>query len=194
MKATIHLFSARKIEYDTEESDGPPSIESLEKTYPGFTALMKRGDIIENIDESDYRSSTIYFFDGVNIIQKDTSTDDYGSPPLEFELITEFPPGYWDQPYNSESRLPVNNQFEPGKSDFYWHSESAWSPINLEKLGIQGLELKSNEVGFLFIYNGTKCFLLHDSSTLPHGGVLYVHDCGHLATAPEDAICISTTY
>jgi hypothetical protein len=203
-KATVHLFSARKIGYNARCCDGPPSIESIESTYPGFTAMMKRGDIIENVDEPDYRSSTIYFFDGIKIIRKDTSTtDDYGSPPLEFELITEFPPGYWDCSYysDSDSKLYINNHFEPNsKSDFYWHSECAWSPIDLRKLGIQGCELTENEDDTyyycVFIHNATTYFLIHDSPRLPQTvNTLFVYkSTNRCCPVSKDAICISTMY
>jgi hypothetical protein len=197
-KATVHLFSARKIGYDVQRYNELFSIESIERTYPGFTAMMKRGDIIENVDESDYRSSTIYFFDGTNIITKDTSTtDDYGSPPIEFELITEFSPGYWNCSYDcSYSECYVNNRFEPNhKSDFYWHSEYAWSPINLEKLGIQGKELEEYMGGYYyctFIHNGKEYVLTHNNPKLPENGVLYVYCDESSDPLWPDAVCIST--
>ena len=57
-KATVHLFSANKIGlYDDPSftSKTLPSIDALERTYPGFTAGLQKGDIIENIDQEDYR-------------------------------------------------------------------------------------------------------------------------------------------
>jgi len=138
-KATIHLISGRKIfgeEYDENEDlhYKPIPIDLIEKTYPGITKTMKRGDIIENIDESGYRSNGVFFFDGKKVIGQYYELDDYGSPPQTFYLITEFPPSYWDQDYG-ERVLKVNDAFQEGKSVFAWHSpEGTFSPLDLEKL------------------------------------------------------------
>jgi len=210
-KATVHLFSAHKIGYNTEEADRPPSIEDIERAYPGFTVGLKRGDILENVDEGDYRSSTIYFYNGTNIIYKETGEcDDYGTPPTEFALITEFPPGYWDQPYNQSRGLVINDRFEPGcESDFYWHSDETWSPIDLEKLGIQGAKLtkvvepwESNPkysstyyyCTFTYGDDDMTYFLAHESERLPESGVLHVFHTSAYKRAPDGAVCLSSTY
>ena len=100
-----------------------PSDDYLNRKYPGITNVMKRGDIIENVTESGYRSQGIYMWDGKKVIEQNTDWDDYGSPSTEFRLITEFPPGYWDQWYGRNEHLPVKKWCRiDAESQFYWHS------------------------------------------------------------------------
>ena len=99
-KATVHLVSVGKDESDYYTLS--KMSKRLEKKHPGITKAMKRGDIIENIDESGYRSQGVYMWDGKRVIHQNHDWDDYGSPSQEFLLLTEFPPGYWDKPYSGK--------------------------------------------------------------------------------------------
>lgn len=64
------------------------------------TYRLRRGDIIFDTNDPDYsyRSSGMYFYDGSRVIPPCAEYDDYGTVPTEFDLIVEFPPGYWDLP------------------------------------------------------------------------------------------------
>ena len=136
-KAAIFLVKA------SEDEWGDMVIDDLEKLYPGIIKAMKRGDIIENINESGYRSNGIRFFNGEKIIDQNTTIDDYGSPPIEFKVISEFSVGYWTYgPYGSKEdhkAAYVNNDFEDGESEFYWHCDNPSHAIDLKALGIDNL-------------------------------------------------------
>ena len=100
-------------------------IDDIKEKYPDLVPMMKRGDLIENICESGYRSQGIYCFDGTDIVCQDQRHDNYGTPSSSFRLINEFPPGYWDNP-------KVNDKLEPiHESQFYWHSDHTYSKINV---------------------------------------------------------------
>jgi hypothetical protein len=101
------------------------TVDDINQKYPEMINKMKRGDLVENAFESGYRSQGIYGYDGSELVDLETDYDPYGTPPNEFKLIEEFPPGYWDDPIQ-------NNEFEPNiDSQFYWHSEYGLSKINL---------------------------------------------------------------
>jgi len=92
------------------------SLETLKIDCPGITWSMKRGDIIEDVNTSGYRSSGVWFFDGEEIIGQNYSVDDYGTPPKSL-AFPEFPVGYWDK-----DNLQVSDKYAPGEtSKFYWH-------------------------------------------------------------------------
>lgn len=130
-KATIHLINLRDV------VGGELEIDELEELYPGISQMMRRGDIIENVSYSGYRSQHVWFFDGNQVIGQYYEIDDYGTPPLEFKLVTEFPPGYWDGDWewdlgNAFNAPPVNRWFIRDDSKFYWHHERVKSPIGSE--------------------------------------------------------------
>lgn len=109
------------------------TINELEKKYPGIKEKMKRGDIIENVCESGYRSEGVYFYDGENVISQYHEWDDYGSVPIEFKVITEFPLHYWDNLY--ENTLLINKDYSPdSQSEFYWHTEDTIVCIDLSQM------------------------------------------------------------
>lgn len=131
-KATIHLINLRD-----KDLCGELEIDELEESYPGISQMMRRGDIIENVCYSGYRSQYVWFFDGNQVIGQYYEIDDYGTPPLEFKLVTEFPPGYWDGDWerdcgNAFNAPPVNRWFINDDSKFYWHDERVKSPIGSE--------------------------------------------------------------
>lgn len=145
--STIHLISS-KYEYT-------PSIKQLELKYPGITKMMKRGDIIEDISVSGYRSQGVFFFDGKKVIDQDTSWDDYGSVPIDFKLITEFLPGNWDHSNLKINAKYVKTSSSLDESKFYWHSESVPCTVDLELSGLRA-EVKNN----LTTYDSRQCVIL----------------------------------
>ena len=105
---------------------------NIDDLNPEMVSLMKRGDMVENLYESGYRSQGVYFYDGEQLIDQRRDYDDYGSPPHIFKIIEDFPPDYWDNPI-------VNNHFvnSDDESQFYWHSTSAVSEIDLSDYDIK---------------------------------------------------------
>jgi hypothetical protein len=109
-RATIHVFPK-----------GGLSIRQLKAEYPTFNP--RRGDIIVSADESGYRTEGVRLYDGVEIIEQYLEYDDYGSPPIEFRVGTEFPVGYWDIPSDSDDPRVV--KYDVDELDMpYWHDES----------------------------------------------------------------------
>ncbi len=91
--ATVHLFRGSDLKnYNTDQV---PAKEQLDNSYPGFTTKLRSGDILENVEDSGYRSEGIYMWNGTDVIRQNTEYDDYGSPAKEFKVITQFPPNYW---------------------------------------------------------------------------------------------------
>jgi hypothetical protein len=177
--AVVHLVSIMSHEDDDSDDDSENSdyyMELVDK-YPGIIDMMKRGDIIENVSQSGYRSQGVKFFNGINIIDQNEEIDDYGTVPGEFEIITQFPTGYWDHP-----DLIINKWYEPKDSLFYWHSSSAVSPINqtiapiiLDRIAnnpesiicrdTNNPHAYSHKLNFVvFEYNGTKYMLNYDET------------------------------
>lgn len=115
-------------------------IEMIEKTYPGILDRLDRGDIIEFIEKSGYRSQGILFFDGEKLIHQCTDYDDYGTPPIEFEILTEFPPDYYKKSFREkELSMKVVKDYVGPKhnTEFYWHSDYCMMPLNIQKLGLR---------------------------------------------------------
>ncbi len=131
--ATLHLF--RGSDLKDYNSDQVPLKDQLNNAYPGFTAKLKRGDILENVEYSGYRSDGIYMWNGNDIIRQNTEYDDYGSPAKEFKVITQFPPNYWERPYSTKN---VDNSYVPdvSQSKFYWHSYNPPLIIDLTEFEI----------------------------------------------------------
>ena len=156
-RATIHLISSSETGYgnDGDLERRSLSIKKLESAYPGLTKMMKRGDIIEDIDQSGYRSEGVYLFDGKNVVEQNDEYDDYGSPPEDFKIITEFQPGHWDQP------LEVNDKYVSGNSEFYWHSEDLPCAIDPIESGLRdaiknNLQRENEEYYVVFTHNKLK--------------------------------------
>lgn len=163
-KAVIHLVALDNDGEDIKSSQ-------LKKNYPGIFQMMKRGDIIEDINESGYRSQGIWFFDGEGIIYQYYELDDYGTPPIEFELITEFPPGYWDQEEEENNLAKVNQWYVTGESQFYWHQGSCvlsplgqnLNPMILEKINhhLQNITIKDANFNYIIFEHLGTLYLLH---------------------------------
>ena len=67
-----------------------------------LVAGIRRGDVLENVDQSQYRDCGIYFFDvdpstnALMIRNMNFVFFEYGSVPWSFKVITEFPnPNHW---------------------------------------------------------------------------------------------------
>lgn len=122
---------------DFDEND--VTISMINKVYPTLVYRLDRGDIIEFIDVSGYRSQGIVFFDGEKLINQCTKYDDYGSLPIEFGVITEFPPDYFKKAYMAtKPSLPVINDYvsPKDKSEFYWHSNECTMALHIKELKI----------------------------------------------------------
>jgi hypothetical protein len=109
-RATVHVFR-----------NGGLSIRQLRAEYPNFNP--KRGDIIIDASKAGDRSEGIRFFDGTEIIGQYDGFDDYGGPPIEFRVGTEFPVGYWDLKGRGEPDVIVYDAIDPLVMP-YWHSDS----------------------------------------------------------------------
>ena len=130
-----------KLMKNGEKTNKYLTIDMLEEKYKGISKKLKRGDLIENLNESGYRSQGVYCFDGTDIVGQNLKFDDYGTPSTSFKLIKEFPPGYWDEPI-------VNNDYEEGDSRFYWHFDVAYTNINLNEYNC--FQKKENEISFTY--------------------------------------------
>ena len=103
------------------------SIDDIKEKYPQMIKMMVKGDLVENIHESGYRSQGVYCFDGEDLVDQCRIYDDYGTPSSCFKLIKEFPPGYWDCPIEY-------NKFEfDHYSQFYWHHDQAYNEIDFSE-------------------------------------------------------------
>ena len=157
-KAIVHLVALGKRGKNYHDI---PSNDYLNRKYPGITNMMKRGDIIENVTESGYRSQGIYMWNGKKVIERNTDWDDYGSPSTEFRIITEFPPGYWDQCFGSDECLPVKNWCRiDAESQFYWHSDYPECALNTSLLKKCPILTKDDNYWITFIHDSTE-YTLH---------------------------------
>lgn len=135
--STVHLIKSSDLKDFNPEED-IPTIQQLEHSYPGIKDDLKRGDIIEDIDESGYRSDGVYMYDGSEVISQNYDYDSYGSPSTEFKAITEFPPDYWTKHLNGDHKLNINKKWV-GKvydSQFYWHYEDPPVTLDLSKFEV----------------------------------------------------------
>jgi hypothetical protein len=190
--ATIHIVSF------TIDEDYRPTIEDLEAKYPGIAKKMKRGDIIENINDTGYRSCGSYMYNGEEVIERNFEYDDYGSPSIEFKLITEFAPGYWDQSLNEQMLNTI--AWEKGaETEFYWHDDN--TPCVADPIALNLATSVNNAVKVDYIVSGhtytqydseikydnkTYPFIIHNVSglmkLLTDGAKhIYLHyDCGNV--------------
>ena len=98
-----------------------------------------RGDLVENINESGYRSEGLYILDNdvennLKICKLGTENDDYGNVPSTLSLSRHFNPGYWTSALGAfEKRLVINLTSYPNEtSKAYWHrSEEHEEPLHL---------------------------------------------------------------
>jgi hypothetical protein len=139
-KCTFHLY---KYELDDRDEDIKEITRIIKEEYPDLISKFKNGDMLENIEETGYRSSGIHFIkktrpdtDEFEIIEKDTQYDDYGSPPQDFVTLTDFPIGYF-HPKNCE----VNNMYHPeNTTELYWHCDDPGLFIAIRDLNPKHVE------------------------------------------------------
>lgn len=126
-RATIHLFSQEEANDegsdggDEEEDDGDsPGIYKMDKkSFQKLRPYLRRGDLLENVLESGYRSSGLYIYDGKNVTHLGDDLDDYGCMHKSYVIYKEFNPHYWDF-----SSMNVHNLLVPetDHTSAGWHS------------------------------------------------------------------------
>ena len=162
-RCIVHL-----IDIDTNDEAFTPEHVKKSNLYDNLIKKMRRGDIVENVNTKDYRSKNILFFDGKNIIDRGKTIDKHGNIPEEFDMLSEFNPGYWDlnaentrhgenKPYNINSTL-IKNKIK--KSTFCWNSNSAYGYVDITNYKYHkalfcdikyiSLELKSKSVALIY--------------------------------------------
>lgn len=160
-KATILLVSISKNDAqkhnehvdDEQEEEEEIDINHFESfrhllltKYPNYHKHLKRGDIIENINMSGYRSQGVYMFDGSSVIPLQYDFDDYGSVSDKFLVFKDFPPDYWF-PWNT---LQVDDRYHPGQqSNAYWHGDSG-EPL-IDKNALTNRFVNTSDDGLMFI-------------------------------------------
>lgn len=166
--------------------EAEPTRKRLEKKYPGITKKMKRGDIIENLSQSGYRSQGVYFWDGTDVIDQCYEFDDYGSVSKEFLAITEFHPHYWDN-----DKMEVNNDYEEGSSQFCWHIDETVVYLDLTEInGAFDMPVATKkyegitEYALKFTHNSEEYLLVY-CSELPKHGYSYSSDSGSTYHWPD---------
>lgn len=140
-------------------------IEDIELVYPGIRKVVKRGDIFEDISiDENYRGRAQFFFDGKKTIPPSTEADYHAGPPKEFEIITEFLPGYWDR-----DRVIIDGTFEDSsKSNFNWYNDSPYTYMDFQKLGIPK-EVDEEVDYFTFEYGGRVYAITDDLIEIGNG-------------------------
>ena len=137
IKSTSNNFMCRlyTIELDTDEVED--EVGDINLKFEELIQTMKRGDLIENLSVSGYRSRGRYIVDEINnklvAVELSTEIDGYGNLPPNFLTITEFPIGYFDE----ANIIDVDNKKE---SD--WHSEIQPRFIDCQKLKLDKLDPK----------------------------------------------------
>jgi hypothetical protein len=138
-------------------------VDDEDKLPSKIKKIIKRGDIVENNEESGYRTSGVYIWDGKKSISLSTTPDDYGTIPIEFRVISEFPIDYWHTFQSPISQLSKNT------SQFDWHNN--YVPVSKNILNISDkckpktaiFKNKSHHYkifGFEFFYRNLKFVLL----------------------------------
>ncbi len=106
----------------------------MDNGYKNWRLYLRKGDIIENIANSGYRSEGICMYDGEHLIPMNHDEDDYGSPSKTFVVFKDFLPDYWNKVFDEDtthlnvikkyitSYLDEKTNMEKDSS-FYWHSD-----------------------------------------------------------------------
>jgi hypothetical protein len=114
------------------------TIDFLKMEFPYLIGRLRHGDIVENVNESGYRSDGVvmYYNDGLleKLVKLNRKYDAhrfefYGSPSEEFELL-DFPGGYWNKPN-------LNRNFQLGGKEisfFRWGNNYPVAIIRRESL------------------------------------------------------------
>jgi hypothetical protein len=158
------------------------NIYDLESFFPTMSDDIKRGDLISNADESGYRASGVYIFNGQEVQPLSMMYDEHGHVPSDFCIITEFAPGFW-QPIGFDScYMNYKGVDENTKPDLYWHAEPEIEFINLGKLGIEEQFheiIKSLKLGMIdFAWMGKRYLLSVTASVVQRNGILLVFRMG----------------
>lgn len=100
------------------DDEGPAIYKLNKKDFAKLRPYLRRGDLLENVAVSGYRSQGMYIFDGVNVTHMGDDLDDYGNIPAEYVVYKEFNPHYWEI-----GQLNVNNILVPESQGYKvsWH-------------------------------------------------------------------------
>lgn len=84
------------MEYDNFDLEG--YMEYIKDNYPDIYNKLKYGDLVENGNESGYRSNGLYIVDeeygNLKLSFLSNEPDDYGTIPLQYEGFIKFEPGF----------------------------------------------------------------------------------------------------
>lgn len=129
----------------------PELIQAFE-TYPQ-KYLMKRGDVLHNEFEGDYRNDGRYIFDGNKLIQLGFDYDEYGHPPKEIVAFRDVDSRFYSLAHNEYIYCDFSNiTFNDIKSIFKksWYSEYYNHFFNYN---IYITHFRYNDENFALIYN-----------------------------------------
>ena len=153
--------------------------------------VLERGDIIENIDESGYRSDGVYFFDGKEIIDQSRRIDDYGEPATEFAAPWEFTPDYWGSGEGAPSpeHTTYNWTGKEAKSKFYWHS--IWPAVTLDEPTETSVKaVLGNEDELLETIAGHRCLHIQTTGHASNIFVISARELRDIAKDPDNWIYV----
>jgi hypothetical protein len=131
-KASVLLINMKdKYNYYTKNSHCKTLETNMDNCYKNWRLYLRKGDIIENIANSGYRSEGICMYDGEHIIPPNYDEDDYGSPSKTFVIFKDFLPDYWNRCFNEDAtdlniiKKYINNEKTNVVKDskFYWYLE-----------------------------------------------------------------------
>lgn len=111
-RASIFLYKG-----DEDDEEGNITKKDLAKIKP----WLRKGDLLENVSQSGYRSEGVKIYDGKKVIDLGYEIDDYGHPGEEFVVYREFNPLYWNYDSLNCYNILVPEKEEPQSM---WHSEN----------------------------------------------------------------------
>jgi hypothetical protein len=77
----------------------------IRKNINLFKYILKRGDVVENVN-CGYRNNGVGIYDGYKCYLS-SFPDDYGTVPVEFNVIFEFPILYWSERIEHNEYVPL---------------------------------------------------------------------------------------
>jgi hypothetical protein len=136
-RATVHLFKGSGDGYKDNDAAVDEVGDAVDKDARGrprkkhrgihvgindadFAVLkphLRRGDLLEDVDASGYRSQGVYMYNGERVTHLDNSLDDYGCIGPEYVIYKDFNPHHW----HTET-MNVNNILVPDVD----HASSGW--------------------------------------------------------------------
>jgi hypothetical protein len=111
---------------DDESEEERPRKKAKKNTHAGgisdedFATLkphLRRGDLLEDVNQSGYRSEGLYIYNGKTVEHLDDTLDDYGCIGPKYLIYKEFNPHYW----HTET-MNVNNILVPDVD----HASAGW--------------------------------------------------------------------